>query len=260
MLVAWRSSHRSRRLLRRNFIYALDDKIKHRKYKVIPGKSQLNISFLCRQRNYVVLPETALSDIKFLRRRSRHLLHERATIRPEEAQSRRALLNNHLLKKYNDLISNIEKSYLPWNAEQRKCSIKKLLKLDTNYLESFLRPEKVSREEALLLLASMKKEPITRKLPEEAYPTRRQRLANSLNRRIDKTQLQLDLKISASTPEETQWNDNFSREYDKLYRNIGKNSPYWSWGQVREHNNDFITLEIKYIKRILSLQYTKKMN
>ena len=195
-----------------------------------------------------------------MRKRSQHLLHERATIKPEEAQSRRALLNNHLLKKYSILVFNIEENDLPWNAEQRKYNIKKLLKLDTNYLESFLRPEKVSGEEALLLLASMKKELVTYKLPEEAYPTRRQRLANSLYRRIDKTQLQLDLKINTSTLEEAQWNDNFSREYDKLYRSIGKNSPYWSWGQVRDHNSDFITLEIKYIKRILSLQYAKKMN
>ena len=62
----------------------------------------------------------------------------------------------------------------------------------------------MSGEEALLLLASMKKELVAYKLPEEAYPTRRQRLANSLYRRIDKTQLQLDLKINTSTLEEAQ--------------------------------------------------------
>jgi len=44
-----------------------------------------------------------------------------------------------LLQEYNKLILNIERSDLPWNAEQRKDNLKKLLRLDVFYLESHLK-------------------------------------------------------------------------------------------------------------------------
>lgn len=81
-------------------------------------------------------------DINFLHKRSEHLLHERGTILPEEVQLKRARFNKYLLQEYSKLIINIRERGLPWDAEQRKESLKKLLELDTNYLENHLKPIK----------------------------------------------------------------------------------------------------------------------
>jgi len=122
MLKSWRSSARSERLWRENFIYGLGSGVRHIKYGVIP--------------------ETAQMDINFLRKRSEHLLHEKGTILPEESQLKRAQFNKYLLQEYDRLMSNIEERGLPWDAEQRKDNLKKLFELDMNYLETHLKPIK----------------------------------------------------------------------------------------------------------------------
>lgn len=88
-----------------------------------------------------------------------HLLHESCAIRPEEAFSKRAQINYHLLEEYSKLIANIEESGLPWNAEQRRHSIEKLLNLDVCYLESHLKPGKLAEKDMSRIRASLIRKP-----------------------------------------------------------------------------------------------------
>ena len=213
-----------------------------------------------------------------------HLLHESCAIRPEEAFSKRAGLNHYLLEEYNQLILNIEESGLPWNAEQRKYNVEKLLNLDVCYLESHLKPGKSTEWKISQLRTSLKAKSQSKlrgelqdelrgelqdksqdesrefwwlESPKEAKTRRRQRLVNFLYQAIDKTQDQLDNKLVNVAPEEVQWGDNLTKEYDRVYRNTGKNSPRWSKKQLRGCNNEFITLEAKYRKKLLCLKYAK---
>ena len=140
---------------RRNFIYALGSRVGHIKntirfFDATAGfqnyQGQLFYKAItlvsCDLSLYGVIPATAVMDINFLRKRSEHLLHERGTILPEEVQLKRARFNKYLLQEYSKLIINIRERGLPWDAEQRKESLKKLLELDTNYLENHLKPIK----------------------------------------------------------------------------------------------------------------------
>jgi len=90
----------------------------------------------------MVIPEKAQMDISFLQKRSKHLLHERCTILPEEVLLKRAQFNEYLLQEYNKPIINLKERGLLWDAEQRKDNLKKLLELDMDYLENHLKPVK----------------------------------------------------------------------------------------------------------------------